>query len=528
MSLLRIHLLWCLFVGVSSLCIAQSFASDINPNAIDVQIDVKSLSLEGFSSIENYPLSILALRAQLDEERAKFGETLTVDELHQIADAMTVYVRRQGFVFHTVYLPPQQVVDGDVRMTLQEGVLSDVHVINNSKTPSHRLERVFAPLVGKLLYAPDVEKKVAAIKAQSGIQLFAFYSRGSKPGQARLNLRVEPAKRHFTSLKLDNFGSVTSGEFRAIAQWRAVNLTHRFDTISLALLGAVDGTSNIYGSLYYSLPTARLNWIWDVSASNNQFELGDRFANLGLEGDASVIKLGLRYQRRHDPLRRESWRLGIHSKSNKLDSEAERIEQEKSESFTLEWAKAAQWPKVSVASQSSATVTSGNMATSSSEAEHLTKFDLNTQWLKGFGKGRGRNVVSALLSLQEAGDPLPSVEAFSLTGPYGVRGFAPGLFSADKATLVGLEWSFPGLLRSKTDRWHIEPYVFWDNASGQKMAIDESPASDGEFSGMGGGFRFRLGNHVSGQLYGANAIDGDIDGNEVYGEQIWRFELRLH
>ncbi len=527
MSLLRIHLLGYLFVGAVSLCIANSFASDINPNAADVLIEVKSLSLEGFSSIEDYPLNILTVRSQLDQERAKFGSLLTVDELHQIADAMTVYVRRQGFVFHTVYLPPQEVVDGDVRMTLQEGVLSDVHVINNSQTPSHRLERVFAPLVGKLLYAPDVERKVAAIKAQSGIQLFAFYSRGSKPGQARLNLRVEPTKRHFTSLKLDNFGAVASGEFRAIAQWRAVNLTHRFDTLSLAVLGAVDGTSNVYGSLYYSLPTAGLNWIWDISASNNQFELGDRFENLGLEGDVSVVKLGLRYQRRHDSLRRESWRLGFHNKSNRLDNEVERIEQEKSESFTLEWAKAAQWPKQGVASQSSVVVTSGNMAVSSSGAEHLTKFEFNTQWLKGFGEGRGRSVLSGLFSFQEAGDSLPSVEAFSLTGPYGVRGFVPGLFSADKATLVGLEWSFPGLVRSKVDRWHIEPYVFWDTASGEKVAFGNNPASKGEFSGMGGGFRFRVGNHMSGQLYGAHAINGDIDGKEVYGEQIWRFELRL-
>lgn len=518
--------LWALLCAVPCWVLA---AEDINPNTVDSRIEVGRLTLQGFSSIVDYPLDISDIRGELNRLRSEYPTKVSVDELHQIADALTLYVRAKGFVFHTVYLPPQKMVGDEVYLELQEGVLTDIHVLNQTEIPDRRIKRIFRPLIGRLLYAPDVEERVKALKAQTGVKVFPFYSRGAAVGETRLNIRVDPDKNHHFSLKVDNYGSPTSGEYRALGQWTITQFTNRFDRLSLAVLAAVDDVPNYYGSIAYTRPTASLNYAWDISASNNQFELGDRFESLGLQGDAVILSTGLSFQRVHRAERRERWRLGYSDKSNRLDSDGVLLDKEDSQAFSLDLNKAFQWPELKFASLTHVSIALGDFQINDDIDDKFTKLELNSQWTKGLGSGgRAHSVLGLTFSLQDSDVNLPSIESFALTGPYGVRGFAPGMFSADSAFLVSGEWQMPNLLRVEGARWGLQPYAFIDWAKGEKLAIGANPASEAEFSGAGGGLRFYFGKHISGQIYGAGRIDGEIDGSAIYGEQLWRFELRLH
>ena len=99
-----------------------------------------------------------------------------------------------------------------------------------------------------------------------------------------MNLRVDPSDQQVYGLRVDNYGSAASGKQRAIAQYSRFELTGHHDRLDLGLLQTLGSVSNRYGSLAYQLPSPVLDYLWDISATNNQFELGDRYAALGLEG----------------------------------------------------------------------------------------------------------------------------------------------------------------------------------------------------------------------------------------------------
>lgn len=510
----------------------NAHAVGLGLEAETVQVPVTGISIEGFSAIEGYPLSISAIRQLIDAERAKYPKTMTVDELHQLADVVTLYVREKGFVFHTVYLPPQRVTDGTVRLVLQEGVLSDVHVINQTQWPDHRFSQVFDPLVGDMLYAPSVENRVQALKAQTGFQVFAFYSRGREAGQARLNLRVEPLKKRNFAVTVDNYGSDVTGKYRLVAQYTEHQLSGRFDRLSLAVLRALSDTDNTYGNIQYTLPFGSLNYSWDISASNNQFQLGNQFADLGLQGEAFTVRSGLTRHVAFHPTRRERWRAGVYHKRNRLDLNGNKLigESEHSEAVTLEWFKDKQFLRSGWVLNGYVGVSHGRFERDNTPAQTFNKINYSGSVTHGFAGGaRWSNIVQTNLRGQWSDVNLPSIERFALTGPFAVRGFEPGRFNADQAMFVSAEWRFPGVFAGQQERaWRLEPMLFADWGNGSRKGTSKTDSTSGEFSAAGLGLRFAWGKRFSGQLISAWPIHSEDNGRTVVSDELWLFEMRWH
>lgn len=513
-----------LLLPVSFFALA-THAQNLNPVQDDYRLRVAAFTLSGVDNAQAHGLNFDEIKQRLALERARFAETMTVDELHQVADALTLFLRNRGFVFHTVYLPPQRVEGGVVEMRVKEGVLGGVHVINNTKLPDRRFDHPFQEYVGKILFGPAVEETVQALKAQNGFRVFAFYSRGKKSGEAVLNLRIDPTAKRSFALKADNYGSPASGEHRLIAQYTEYQLTGRHDRLSLALLYAVDDVANTYGSLSYQLPFGDLDYLWDLSASNNQFEVGDRFAALGLKGDASTVRTGVSYITRHHPDARSSWRLGLYDKRNNIETDAITVADEQSQAISLQWNKSLQSAKNGAVFQSLLEYSYGEFQVDGQPDGDFNKVDFSALVAKGTGKGRLRNVWQLSVRGQYTPDVLPSIEGLGLSGAYGVRGFAPGVFSADSAVLAALEWRMPNLLQTSGARWRLEPFLFADYANGRKENI-LGQKRDGELSGAGIGLSFNWGGRFNAQVVGAKGLDGNIDGVKVEGDDQVLFEIR--
>jgi hemolysin activation/secretion protein len=497
-------------------------AQSLNPVQDDFRLRVTAFNLTGIQHAN--ALDVAEINRQLLLERARFNQTMSVDELHQVADALTLFLRNSGFVFHTVYLPPQRVEGGLVEMRVQEGILGGVHVINQTRWPDLLFQKPFRALQGKILYGPDVEEVVQALKAQGGFRVFAFYSRGKNSGEAILNLRVDPTAKRAFSLRADNYGSPSSGEQRVVLQYSEYQLTGHHDRLALALLRTVDDVPNTYGSIAYQLPFGGLDYAWDFSASNNQFEVGDRYAALGLEGDASTLRTGFTWMGRHHPDRRSSWRLGVYDKSNKLKADKTSVADETSQVVSLQWNK-------NLRSATSGTVFNslleygyGDYQIEGLPDGEFNKLDLGLLVAKGFGQRRWRNLWQLSARGQYSDSMLPSIEGFGLTGAYGVRGFAPGQFNADSAALAALEWRFPNLIGG--ERLRLEPFLFAEYANGRK----EDPLGakqDAEFSGTGMGLSLSWGGRFSAQVVAAKSSSGKIDGVEVEDDDHVLFEIRL-
>jgi hemolysin activation/secretion protein len=499
-------------------------AQNLNPVQEDFRLRVDSFALKGVSRQHPQAPDLEEIKRQLALERARFPDTMTVDQLHQVADALTLFLRGRGFVFHTVYLPPQRVEGGVVEMRVQEGTLGGVQVINQTPWPDQRFSKPFLPLLGDVLYGPQVEERVQALKAQGGFRVFAFYSRGSKSGEAILNLRVDPTDKRAWGLRADNYGSPSSGEQRVVLQYTEYQLTGHHDRLSLAVLRTVDDVANTYGSLTYQLPFGGLDYIWDLSASNNQFEVGDRFAALGLKGDATTLRTGFTWVNRHHPDRRSSWRVGVYEKSNNLEADDISVSDETSRALTLQWSK-----NLRSASGGSVLNTLFELGRGEYEIEGLsdeefTKMDLGLLYVQGMGQKRWRSLLQFSARGQYSDTSLPSIEGFSLTGSYGVRGYGPGLFNADSAGLLALEWRLPNLIGG--ERLRLEPFLFGEYANGRKELISGGK-QDADFSGVGLGLNLFWGRRFSAQLVAAKSSSGTIDGVKVADDDQILFEIRL-
>ena len=496
----------------------------------DARLKVSVLTLVEVDSEVSAKLPREPLLKQLELERARFGETMSVDELHQVADALTLYVRNKGYVFHSVFLPPQKIEDGFVALNLQKGVLSSVHVINNTALADARFSRVFKDLVGGVLYAPAIEDRVQALKMQGGFEVFAFYSRGAKTGEARLNLKVDKARQRTFSLKADNYGSESSGKQRLIAQYSEFQLTGHHDRLSLAVLRSVDDVPNTYGSLSYSLPFAGLRYGWDISASNNQFEVGARFAALGLTGDASTVRTGFTKHFGYHAKHRSRMRVGLYQTRNMLNAEgSDSVQQELSQGLSLQWFKDKQWQKSSALMSWVVDLSHGEYVVEGVPDGEFNKMNLSTFWLKGMASGHARNIAQLNVRAQVSDVGLPSVEGFSLTGADGVRGYAAGGFNADNAVLASFEWRFASLLHfSENQRWRIEPFLIGDWAAGKKEGLSDGLETDAHYASAGLGLRFDWGRHFTAQVTASSALNGELNGKEVEGDGQVLFEIRWY
>ena len=505
-------------------------AQSVNPVDDNVRLKVEAFTLLQADGKTPAQLPKGELQRQILLERARFGGTMSVDELHQVADALTIYVRNLGYVFHSVYLPPQKVEGGLVELRMQKGVLGSVHVINTTSLADERFTRVFDDLLGSTLYGPDVEDRVQALKSQGGFEVFPFYSRGTKAGEARLNLKVDKARQRSFSLKLDNYGSASSGEYRLIGQYSEFQFTGHHDRLAIAILRSVDEVANTYGSLYYNLPFAGLKYAWDISASNNQFEIGDRYASLGLEGDASTVRTGITRNFSFHPKHRSRMRFGLYEKRNNLNADGNAADQEElSRAATLLWSKDKQWQESSAAINLILEFSHGEFEVEGVPDGDFNKLDLSGFWVKGMARGRGRNIWQLSLRGQYSDAALPSVEGFSLTGAYGVRGFEPGGFNADSAVLASLEWRFPTLLSFSNDQsWRLEPYLIGDWATGTKEGLSDGLETDATYSSAGVGLRLNWGKHFMAQLTASNALKGELNGNKVEGDEQVLFEIRWY
>jgi hemolysin activation/secretion protein len=496
-------------------------AAPLDPQAANLKVMVREFTLTGLDH-PSRGLSLAGVLQQAWQEQGKFGAELTVEELNQLADALTLYVRSFGFPFHTVYLPPQRVEAGRVELRLQEGVLGAVHVINKTRLQEKRFARPFAPQVGQLLYGPAVEERVQALKNQAGFKVFAFYSRGVKPGEAVLNLRVDEAAQQVYGLRVDNYGSAASGKQRAIAQYSRFELTGRHDRLDVGLLQTLGSVSNRYGSLAYQLPSPELDYLWDLSLTNNQFELGDRYAALGLEGDVKTLGSGISWIQRQQPAERTTWRAGLYDKRNRLDAGVTSLAREVSQALTLEWSRTWASDKGAVANLQ-VEYSYGRGQVERLPDASFNKIDLNSLYSQGFGSGQWRQLVQLTGRAQASDVSLPSIEAMALSGAYGVRGFEAGLFNAEQAALASIEWRLPNLLTGAN--WRLEPYLMAEAGMGRDLTY-KGRSRSAHLADVGLGISASWGRHARLNLLAVSGLKGSVDGMNLKHEQQVLCELR--
>lgn len=238
------------------------------------------------------------------------GHSITIQQLKQVADAITQIYLERGYITSRAFIPEQTLdQNGIVRINIIEGILEDVRVEGNNRIkPSYIKSRIFlgasAPLNTAMLedqlrllrLNPMVENVEASLRA------------GSDIGKSILLVRIKEASPLVYNFTVDNLSPPSVGSQRAgvTLGWR--NVTGWGDDI-LGSFYISDGDSQVY-DFSYRLPVNAMNGTVQLRvAPNRNAIVQEEFKPLEIRGNSQLYELSFRQPLVRSP--REEFALSL-------------------------------------------------------------------------------------------------------------------------------------------------------------------------------------------------------------------------
>ena len=475
----------------------------VGANQREQRLRVTHFVIDGLVERERYGITLARLQALIKSKQSALGDQLTVSEIHYIADHLTRFYHAMGFSFSRVIVPEQEVVGNTIRLRVVEAVIASVDVRGESLYGKGQLQSPFSSVIGKVTNSSDIESLLRHVNIFPGLQTFGYFSKGAKSGETRINLKVQQEESWQLLTKVDNYGADTTGENRGLVSLTLNNPLGFADQLSLGVLQSFDGKegaqNTTYGSLSYRAPLFHSALSLGLLVSNNQFDIGRDFSDLGLEGEAGIARVDMRYQWAQSRSLNSTLAIYGDSKTSDVKSGLTTDILDKDEAsqgagllLTLNY----RGRGSSIQQQFLVDVYTGHYETEFGEdalingvggsnllddtftkAQLRYRFQWDWLWLSSQLEWSVRGQYSDVA--------LPSMEQISVSGPFAVRALETGFYSADNGVLSSFQWRLMnpqwlgGNAVSRAIAKSIVPFVFYDFALLQRNELTNEPAQGG-------------------------------------------------
>ncbi len=495
---------------------------------------------------DDYQALVDKIRLQ-KQEREK---GLTIGQVQQIADEVTKYYRKAGFLLAKAYVPAQEVKDGVVKIEVVEGTLGKVTAQGNQRFSDAMLARPFTDLIDAPVVADSMERALSLLTDYPGISVFGVLQPGEFPGTTDLVLKVQKEKRFSGSAYYDNHGSGFTGERRLGVDVDINNPLFAADKLSVTLQQAFWPRRNFYGSFNYEIPAFAPDWSIGGGFNRNGFTVGKQLADQHISGvtEAKDIYLSSRLIRgRTTNLRAK---LDLVRKTAQTRQQSVLQSEDNLAYLGLELS----YDTINKESQSliAATVRldhglSGFGVPSPGELQQRVPGSSRPTTARGVPVGSNYDKLTVayaqLLKLsahqsllwrvngQLAKDPLVSVEQFAIGGPDSVRAYPVSEYLMDRGYFTSLEWTVdaPGLADKPAFGGHnwgdvLRLSFFADYAQGWLNYPTANDIGKTSLLGAGMGIQLNLPWDLSARFQAARPIGADrpSDGEPM---RYW-FDLR--
>ena len=461
------------------------------------------------------------------------NKELTFAQLLKAAEKITSYYAAQGYVTRA-YLPPQELVDGIIKIILIEGRLEDVvpDKDSESRLDFNRAKQyiIAAQDINKPLRLDRIERGMLLLNDLPGITAASNLRAGTKEGMAEQIVKLSDTPFITGSLDIDNTGSRAAGEYRTNVNLNLNNPGGIGDRLSVRVLGGFgDNISHrlSYGKVSYSLPLGYSGLRFGGSVAAMDYDLGANLQDSEAKGKSAVYSLFGAYplirQRQHnlhlslsyDHKRLDNEFLGATVSDKEINAVTLSLNGDRLDNFM------------------------GRGLTSIAISLTMGKLDLG-RWQADLdqdntsARTHGDYTVArfSLLRLQrladktslrlkvthsQAFDNLDSSEDFSLGGASGVRAYPANEATGDQGTLAAIE-----LNQRLTDRLNL--FAFYDygriKINHQQWTTTTTPNSyslEGVGAGISyikpGSFMIKL---TAADRLGSNPVT-DTDGHDADG-----------
>jgi len=256
------------------------------------KILVKDFRLEGAKTDGESLQAALAILAPYKNRE------LTMAEITEAVNKLTILFRSKGYLLAKAYVPKQDARDGILTVRIVLGEYGKIILNNKSQVSDFLVKGIFehakssaAPVVTK----DGLERAMLIVGDLPGNSIpTVTVAPGSLPGTSDFTVNVEPGKRLDGYVMADNQGSRFTGKDRLYA---GVDVNSPFalgDKLSVnGETSEGKGLQNL--RVAYGLPLAYNGMRAELAASRTLYTLGEEYASLDASGTADVLEGTISY-----------------------------------------------------------------------------------------------------------------------------------------------------------------------------------------------------------------------------------------
>ena len=487
------------------------------PEAQQTGFVLKDVTISGVTVFNKSDMNVM-----IDEY---IGREVDFTVLNHLTSRITNFYRHNGYFLSKAVIPAQTISDGNVRIHVIEGHVSQVIV--NTNEPKIKKSRLIAETVARLekdqaLHGPTLERHILLLNEGAGVSMQSVLAPASdqtRPGQVDIILKPEP-KKPWGALSYNNHGSKFVGPHQLIASYGIGGILNPFDSL------IVQGTTSLplqevqYGALSYAFPINALGLTSTTSFSYSNSDPGYTLAPLEVESDSYTFETGLSY-----PIvrsRKENLKIGVDFslRNNATEFLDEELIDDKTRTIKLN---ASYDVKDDEGHVTASTIVfhKGLEIFGSSEngAPTLSRAQGRVDYFKAEMTAARLQRLSSYfdflgqVNAQYAPHPLLSVAEFGYGGASMGRAYDPSEITGDSGVSASAELRFHRK-DVKENVIHTTPFVFYDIGKVWNHDRNEKPISASS-AGIGTYFQF-YDIPVSGSLQAALPLTKDVD-NPVMG-----------
>ena len=244
------------------------------------------------------------------------GEQYGLDGLSAAADALEQEINKQGFSFHRVSLPPQQLTSGTVELNIVRFTMGAVQVSGNQFFSEQNIRNSLPELsVGGTPNTKELSRSLKIANNHASKNVVLKFKEGEQEDTIDADLTVKDRNPQIFFVTLDNSGSKDSEEFRSTLGYQHGNLFERDHVLTATLTVAPadpDATTQI--GLNYHVPLYAHGANLDFLLSDSEVNSGEVASGVDITGKGSVF--GFTYSRPMltDTNFNHQWSVGLQNK----------------------------------------------------------------------------------------------------------------------------------------------------------------------------------------------------------------------
>ncbi len=451
----------------------------------------------------------------LEPARFKFiwepfiGKKVNFTDINGIVTQIKRLYVELGYLTTTVYLPQQDIKNGEVEIRVLEGKRGNLTVEGNKWHSTPSITKYMHAFRGEVLDMVELQKDVMRLNDHQDLNVSSVLAPGEDPGTIDVTLKAKDSFPYHAATTVDNQGTRLTGRYRESFVFNTSNLTGNYDSF------IVNTTHTAFSSgeyVSYAAPWGTHGTKVGMEVGYFQAKLGQEYLDADVTTRATFYNPNISWELYQSPEAQVDLRSGIRIKDIKKKEGLSTITDE---SLRLPYVgldvvrmdsmgQTTFSPDVTFGTKNFMGATSKNNPDASREKTGGA-FVKYCQTFSRYQRMPWESYMQIRSQLQIASQTLPTTEQIQLGGANSVRGYPEGDYLADTGGSVSVDWFFPLYFippnwqfkySSTNVRHQVEPLIFFDVGRGKLKRTLRGELRDKYLAGVGTGVKVHFNNNM--------------------------------